>query len=106
MNKVILVGKIFNDVESKYTTTGQLYTKIVLKTSETYKDKNNETKWDNQFHRITLWGTRWEKFAKILQESKGRDLIVEGKLSYNSYEKDGRKEYTTEIIGDNCQLVK
>ena len=107
MNKVILVGKIFKEPEVKYTTAGQLMIKVTVKTSESYKDKSTgETKWNNEFHRVTLWGPRWEKFANILAESKDKEAVVEGKITYSSYEKNGKKEYSTDIVADSFNIVR
>lgn len=103
VNKVILLGRLGNDPDLKYTPAGAAVTKFSLATSESYtKDgqKFEQTEW----HRITIWGKNAENCAKYL--SKGALVYLEGKLKTDSWEnKEGVKQYSTGIVSDYVQFI-
>jgi single-strand DNA-binding protein len=76
--------------------------KLRLATNETYLDRNNVRQERTEWHRVTVWGRRAEALGKILQ--KGDLLFVEGRLQTSSYDKNGEKRYSTEVVAVNIVL--
>ena len=104
VNKVILVGNIGKDPETRYMPNGDAVTNITLATSESWKDKNTgEQKELTEWHRVTFY----RKLAEIVAEyvKKGSKLYVEGALRTRSWEQDGVKRYATEIIASEMQML-
>jgi single-strand DNA-binding protein len=104
INKVILVGNVGQDPETKFMPNGNAVTNLTLATSETWKDKNTgENKEKTEWHRITLY----QRLAEIAGEyvKKGAKLYIEGKLQTRSWEQDGVKRYATEIIASEMQML-
>lgn len=95
-NKVQLIGHLGNDPEMVTLENGSKLAKFSLATNETYKNTEGEKVTDTQWHNIVAWG----KIAEIAENylSKGKEIMVEGKLMSRSYEtKDGEKRYITEV---------
>jgi single-strand DNA-binding protein len=104
INKVILVGNVGQDPETRYMPNGGAVTNITLATSETWKDKNTgENQERTEWHRITFY----QRLAEIVAEyvKKGSKLYVEGSLRTRSWEQDGVKRYATEIIASEMQML-
>jgi single-strand DNA-binding protein len=104
VNKVILVGNVGQDPETKYMPNGGAVTNLTLATSETWKDKNTgEQQEKTEWHRITFY----QKLAEIVAQyvKKGSKLYVEGRLQTRSWEQDGVKRYATEIIANEMQML-
>src|SRR6187431_2468372 len=104
VNKVILVGRLGKDPEVRSLENGATVANFTLATSETYKDKTTgEKKEITDWHNIVLW----RGLAEIAQKyvHKGDMLYIEGKMRTRSWEKDGVTRYTTEVIGDNMNLL-
>jgi single-strand DNA-binding protein len=103
VNKVILLGHLGRDAETKFTPGGAAVTRFSVATNRRWKDKDSgewkeETDWSN----VVLW--RSENLANYL--TKGKQVYVEGRLQTRSYEdKDGKKVYSTEVIADDVILV-
>jgi len=103
VNKVILVGHLGRDAETKFTPGGAAVTRFSVATNRRWKDKESgewkeETDWSN----VVLW--RSENLANYL--TKGKQLYVEGRLQTRSYEdKDGKKVYATEVVADDVILL-
>ena len=77
---------------------------LSLATNDRYKDKNGEWKEDVQWHNITLWGKIAERAERILD--KGQEILLEGKISYQSFENNqGEKRYSTVIEGNDFLLL-
>ena len=95
-NRVNLLGNLGNDPELRITQGGQAVLKFSLATSESYVDRSNVRQERTEWHRVTVFGKRAEALAKLL--AKGARIFVEGSLHTSSYEKDGEKRYSTEII--------
>jgi single-strand DNA-binding protein len=89
------MGNLGADAELRVTSGGQPMLKMRLATTETWKDGNGEKKERTDWHRCTLWGKRAEALAKHL--TKGTKILVEGRIQYDQYEKDGQKMYSTDI---------
>ena len=92
VNKVIILGRFGKDPEITYTPAGMAVCKFQLATSKKKKDSSYITSW----HRCIAFDKRAEIIAKFM--SKGKELFIEGELSYGQYEKDGIVRYTTDII--------
>ena len=103
LNRVHLLGNLGADPELRQTQGGAVLN-LRLATTETWIDKDSrEKKERTDWHSVTLWGKRGEALASILR--KGSQLLVEGRLSTSSYEKDGQKRYKTEVVATNVVLV-
>src|SRR5579864_4919117 len=102
LNRVMLLGNLGADPELRVTPGGQAVLKLRLATNENYLDRNNVRQERTEWHRITIWGRRAEALGKILQ--KGDMLFVEGRLQTSSYEKNGEKRYSTEVVAINVVL--
>ena len=104
INKAIIVGNLGNDPEVKALANGDQVVNITIATSESWKDKNTgEKKELTEWHRVVFF----RKLAEIAGQylKKGSKVYVEGKLKTRMWEKDGQKHYTTEIVGDNMQML-
>lgn len=102
LNRCMLLGNLGADPELRMTPGGQAVLKLRLATTETYLDKQNVRKERTEWHRITLWGKRGEALGKFLK--KGDRLFVEGRIETSSYEKNGEKRYSTEVVATNIIL--
>jgi single-strand DNA-binding protein len=103
VNKVILIGHLGKDPEVKYLEGGMAVAKIVLATSESYKNKEGVKVDHTEWHNINFWGNNAEIAEKYLK--KGMQIYVEGKLRTRSWEKDGVKKYATDIEGFTFQML-
>jgi single-strand DNA-binding protein len=104
INKVILVGNLGADPETRYTPSGTAITNIRIATSESWKDKQTgEQQERTEWHRVEFFGRIAEIAGEYLK--KGRQVYVEGKLRTDEYEKDGIKRYSTKIIADEMQML-
>jgi single-strand DNA-binding protein len=103
VNKVILIGNLGRDAETKFTPSGAAATRFAVATSRRWKDQQTgdwkeETNWTN----VVLW--RAENLANYLL--KGTRIYVEGRLQTRSYDdKDGKKVYATEVVADEVLLL-
>lgn len=103
MNRVILLGNLGADPELRFTAAGQGVLNIRMATTRSWFDKEkNERKEETEWHNVTVWGGRGEGLAKVL--AKGSTIAVEGRLKTTSYEKDGVKRYSTEIVAEEVCL--
>src|SRR3954469_21899547 len=103
VNKVILVGNLGADPELKYTPSSRPVCNLRIATKEVYKDKGGQRQEKTEWHRITVWGDMAENCDKYLK--KGRSVYVEGKLQTRSYDKDGQKHYTTDVVADRVVFL-
>jgi single-strand DNA-binding protein len=103
VNKVILVGNLGRDAETKFTPSGAAVTRFAIATTRSWKDQQSsewkeETNWSN----VVLW--RQENLANYL--TKGKQVYVEGRLRTHSYDdKDGKKVYATEVVAEEVILL-
>jgi single-strand DNA-binding protein len=103
VNKVILVGHLGRDAETKFTPSGAAVTKFSVATNRRWKDQQSgewkeETNWTN----VTLW--RAENYAQYL--TRGKQVYVEGRLQTRSYDdKDGKKVYATDVVAEDVILL-
>jgi single-strand DNA-binding protein len=104
INKVILVGNLGADPETRYTPSGTAITSIRIATSESWKDKTTgEQQERTEWHRIEFFGRIAEIAGEYLK--KGKQVYIEGKLRTDEYEKDGVKRYSTKVIADEMQML-
>lgn len=104
INKVILVGNLGADPETRYTANGSAITSIRIATSESWKDKTSgEQQERTEWHRVKFFGRLAEIAGEYLK--KGSQVYVEGKLRTDEYEKDGIKRYSTNVIADEMQML-
>jgi single-strand DNA-binding protein len=103
VNKVILIGHLGRDAETRYTPAGVPVTRFTLATNRRVKDPaTGEWKDETDWHNITVW--RQENLAQYL--TKGKQVYVEGRLQTRSYEdRDGQKRYFTEVVADEVFLL-
>ncbi|HEY3939618.1 MAG TPA: single-stranded DNA-binding protein [Bryobacteraceae bacterium] len=103
VNKVILVGNLGRDAETKFTPSGAAVTKFAIATTRSWKDQqSNEWKEETNWTNVIVW--RQENLANYL--TKGKQVYVEGRLQTRSYDdKEGKKVYTTEVVAEDVILL-
>ena len=103
VNKVILLGNLGRDAETRFTTSGVARTTFSVATARRWKDQQTgEWKEETDWHNVVLW--RQENLANYL--TKGKQVYVEGRLRTRSYDdKDGNKRYVTEVVADDVLLL-
>lgn len=104
INKVILVGNLGNDPETKYTQGGMAITRISLATTSVRKDKDGNQQERTEWHRVKFFG----KLAEIAGEylRKGSSVYVEGSIRYDKYTDNvGVEKYSTDILADQMQML-
>ena len=105
INKVIIVGNLGGDPETRYMPSGSAVTNITVATNESWKDKQTgEQKDRTEWHKVAMFNRLAEIAAEYLR--KGSQVYIEGKLRTRKWQdKDGRDRYTTEIIADEMQML-
>ena len=104
INKVILVGNLGDDPETKYTQGGMAVTKARLATTSVRKDRDGNTQERTEWHRVTFFGKLGEIAGEYLR--KGSQVYVEGSIRYDKYTgQDGVERYSTDIIADEMQML-
>ena len=104
VNKVILVGNVGKDPETRYLEGGTAVCSFPLATSETYRNRDGERVTNTEWHNIVLWRGLAEVAEKYVR--KGSQLYIEGRIRTRSWDdREGNKRYTTEIVGDNMQML-
>jgi single-strand DNA-binding protein len=103
VNKVILIGNLGKDAETKFTPGGTSVTKFSIATTRRWKDQQSgEWKDDTNWTNVTLW--KGENLAPYL--TKGKQVYVEGRLQTRSYDdKDGKKVYATDVVAEEIMLL-
>jgi len=104
VNKVILVGRLGRDPETRYTNGGQAVANFSIATDETYKDRNGERQKRTEWHKIVVWG----KQAEIAQQylKKGSLIFIEGRIQSREWQdKEGQKRTSFEIVANNFRML-
>lgn len=104
VNKVILIGNLGRDPETRYMSNGEAVTNITVATTDIWKDRNGEKQEKTEWHRVTFY----RKLAEIAGEylKKGRQVYVEGRLETRKWtDKTGNDRYTTEIIATDMKML-
>lgn len=104
VNKVILVGRLGKDPETRYTGSGQQVCNFSMATDETYKDRAGERQKRTEWHKIVMWG----RLAEIAQQylRRGSLIYIEGRLQTRQWDdQTGNKRYTTEIVANVMKML-
>lgn len=104
LNKVLLIGNVGKDPETKYLSNGDAVTNLSIATTETWKDKSTGEKVEKtEWHRLVFF----RKLAEIVSQyvTKGKQIYVEGRLQTRKYEKEGVTHYSTEIVCDQMKML-
>jgi single-strand DNA-binding protein len=105
INKVILIGNLGRDPETRYMPSGGAVTNVTLATSENWKDKNTgEQQERTEWHRVVFFNRLGEIAGEYLK--KGSKIYVEGSLRTRKWQgQDGQDRYTTEIVANEMQML-
>ncbi len=103
VNKVILIGRLGKDPETRYMPNGEAVTNITLATSEKWKDKAGEKQEKTEWHNLVFFRRLAEVAGEYLK--KGAEIYVEGKLTTEKYEKEGVTRYSTKIIVNEMTML-
>ena len=104
VNKAILLGNIGRDPESRVTTSGKAVCNVSVATTKSWRDReSNEQRERTEWHRVVFF----DRLAEIASEylHKGSKVYIEGELQTNTWERDGQKHYTTEIVAKEMQML-
>ncbi len=104
VNKVILVGNVGNDPEVRYMPNGNAVANVSVATSDSWKDRNTGDQQERtEWHRVVFFN----RLAEIVEQyvKKGTKLYLEGRLQTRSWEQDGAKRYSTEIVANEMQML-
>jgi len=104
VNRVILVGRLGRDPETRYTGSGQAVANFSVATDESYKDRNGERQKRTEWHKIVVWG----KQAEIAQQylKKGSLVFIEGRIQSREWQdKEGQKRTSFEIVANNFRML-
>jgi single-strand DNA-binding protein len=104
VNRVILVGRLGRDPETRYTSGGQAVANFSVATDESYKDRNGERQKRTEWHKIVVWG----KQAEIAQQylKKGSLVFIEGRIQSREWQdKEGQKRTSFEIVANNFRML-
>ncbi|AXI83970.1 single-stranded DNA-binding protein [Xylella taiwanensis] len=104
INKVILVGNLGNDPDTKYTQGGMTVTTISLATTSVRKDRDGNTQERTEWHRVKFFGKLGDIAGEYLR--KGSQCYIEGSIRYDKFTgQDGQERYITEIVADEMQML-
>ena len=102
LNRATIIGNLTRDPELKALPAGSSVASFGVATNRTWKDQNGEKKEASEFHNIVVFGRQADTCAQYLK--KGQQVLVEGRLQTRSWDKDGVKQYRTEIVADRVQF--
>ena len=102
LNKVLLYGNLTRDTEIRSLPSGQQVASFGLATNRSFRNKEGQQQEQTEFHNIVAFGRTAEVMGQYLK--KGRPVFIEGRIQTRSWEKDGQKNYRTEIVVDNFQF--
>ena len=104
VNKVILVGRLGKDPETRYMTNGEAVTNVTLATSENWKDKSGEKQEKTEWHNLVFYRRLAEVAGEYLK--KGSQIYVEGKITTDKWQdKEGKDRYTTKIVVNEMTML-
>lgn len=103
LNKVMIIGNLGKDPETRTLSSGTTVTNITIATNESYTDRNGNRVEQTEWHNVELW----ENLSKIASQylRKGSPVFVEGKIKTDSWEDNGVKKYSTKIRATSMQLL-
>lgn len=102
LNKAMIYGNLTRDPELKALPSGMNVCSMSIATNRVYKDRDGNKQENTDYHNVVVFGTQAEHSAKYL--SKGNGVYVEGRIQTRSWEKDGQKQYRTEVVADRVQF--
>lgn len=102
LNKVLIVGNLTRDPELKALPSGASVASFGVATNRVWKDQSGAKKEASEFHNVVVFGRQAETSAQYLK--KGQQVLIEGRLQTRSWDKDGVKQYRTEIVADRVQF--
>lgn len=102
MNRVVLLGRITKDPEATYTDTGKIYVKMNVAVDRPYSNADGTRETD--FIPVVAWGKLAENISRHF--AKGHRILVTGRMKAGSYEKDGVRHYTFEVVADDFQFIE
>ncbi len=102
LNKAMIYGNLTRDPEMKALPSGMNVTSFSLATNRVYNDRDGKRQEQVEYHNIVVFGKQADTAAKYLK--KGSGAYVEGRLQTRSWDKDGQKQYRTEIVADRIQF--
>ncbi len=104
VNKVILVGRLGQNPEVRYTPSGAAVTNFSVATNESWVDKSGQKQERTEWHKVVVWGKLAELCSQYL--AKGRQVYLEGRLQTRQWQdKDGQTKYTTEVQAQTVQFL-
>src|SRR5687768_7811062 len=104
VNKVILIGNLGRDPETRYLPSGDAVTNISVATTEKWRDKGGEQQEHTEWHRVAFFGKTAEIAGEYLK--KGSPVYIEGRIRTRKWQdKEGQDRYSTEIVADRMQLL-
>ena len=104
VNKVVFVGHLGGDPETRFTPSGAAVANFNIATNESWRDSNGELQDKTEWHRCVMFGKTAELAGELLK--KGQLVYLEGKLQTRNWEdKDGVKRYTTEVVARDMQIL-
>src|ERR1700729_3569250 len=104
VNKMILVGRLGKDPETRYTSGGQAVCNFSMATDETFKDRAGERQKRTEWHKIVVWGKQAEIAQKYLH--KGSLIYVEGRIQTRQWDdREGQKRTSVEIVANNFRML-
>ena len=104
VNKVILIGNLGKDPETRYLPSGDAVANFSIATTEKFKDKSGAQQEHTEWHRISFFGRQAEIAGEYLK--KGSPVYIEGRIRTRKWQdKEGQERFTTEIVGDRMQLL-
>jgi len=103
INKAIIIGNLTRDPEKKALPNGTVVTSLSLATNRAYKDKDGNKQESTDYHNVVIFGRPAETAAQYLK--KGQSAYIEGRIQTRSWDdKDGKKQYRTEIVAESVQF--
>ena len=102
LNKAMVYGNLTRDPELKALPSGMSVCTLSIATNRVYNDRDGKRQESTDYHNVVVFGKQAENTSKYL--TKGNSVFVEGRLQTRSWEKDGQKQYRTEIVADRVQF--
>jgi len=104
VNKVILVGNVGKDPETRFSESGTAIANLTIATTNRFKNKQGQNQEETEWHRVVAYGKLAEIIEKYVQ--KGKPLYLEGRLQTRKWtDKQGVDRYTTEIVAEQMQML-
>jgi len=102
LNKAMIYGNLTRDPEMKALPSGIQVASLSIATNRVYNDRDGKRQENTDYHNVVVFGRQAETVSKYLK--KGSGAYIEGRLQTRSWEKDGQKQYRTEIVADRIQF--